>query len=99
MHPTASLRSLAKGLAPRSCQHIDEFLDGAILGAHILALHRLAHTVADVIAQDFLLDAAKRRPRRRELGYDVDARAPPRDRQRAHVARGARGTWPPCQRS
>jgi len=28
--------------------------------------------VADVIAQDFLLDAAKRRPRCRELGYDVD---------------------------
>jgi hypothetical protein len=27
--------------------------------------------VADVIAQDFLLDAAKRRPRCRELGYDA----------------------------
>src|SRR5215471_3722751 len=67
-HPAAG-----KGSAPRPREHIDEFLNGAILGARILALHCLAHAVADVIAQDFLLDAAKRRPRRRKLGYDVDA--------------------------
>ena len=57
----------------RPRQHVDQLAHLAALVGLVAGRDRVLDTMGDVIAQDFLLDPAQRRPRRRDLGDDVDA--------------------------
>ena len=58
-------------LGPR--EHVDQLVDRPILGADVIALHRLFDAMSDVIAQDLLFYASQRGTHGRNLGNDVDA--------------------------
>src|SRR5882757_8125597 len=53
--------------------HVHQFRDLAALVGLVTGRDRVLDAMGDMVAQDFLLDPAQRRPRRRDLGDDVDA--------------------------
>src|SRR5712671_4716967 len=53
--------------------HIHQFRDLAALVGLVARGNRVLDAMGDMVAQDFLLDPAQRRPRRPDLGDDVDA--------------------------
>jgi hypothetical protein len=60
-------------LALGAAENLDNFGDLLALIILVAACDRVLDTMGYVIAQDFLLGSAQRRPDRRDLGHDVDA--------------------------
>src|SRR5208282_6947237 len=69
--PRASRAPSPSPIAAR--QHFDQFADLAPLLGLVTGCDRVLDAVRNVVGEDFLLGAAQRRARRRELGDDVDA--------------------------
>src|ERR1700709_1192318 len=60
-------------LSVGAAYHARQFLHFPALGGLVARRDRVLDAMSDVVAQDFLLDAAQRRPRGRDLRDDVDA--------------------------
>src|SRR5882757_6051351 len=56
-----------------AADHVHQFRDLAALVGLVARRDRVLDAMGDMVAQDFLLDPAQRRPRRRDLRDDVDA--------------------------
>jgi hypothetical protein len=78
----------ALNLSIRPSDDFHQFRDLAALIGLVAAIDRVLHAMGHVIPEDLFLDAAKRRPHRRDLGDDIDAVSIPVDhfREPANLA-------------
>ena len=56
-----------------AAEHVHQFGDLLSLIAFVAADDGVFHTMGDMVAKDFLLGAAQRRPHRGYLRHDIDA--------------------------
>src|SRR5947208_16609236 len=71
--PTCWEPDLSGPSPPGAAYHVHQLCDLAALVGLVAGRYRVLDAMGDMIAKDFLLDPAQRRPRRGDLGDDVDA--------------------------